>query len=136
GKGAADPPLTFGDLWGLGDPGRDRKKGRKIDLRMMTSDLSQNQPYVLPFEQDLFIFDEREMRRYFPPGVVAHMAARARKRRGLRLPEGYHFLPRAKDLPVIFTTRLSLSFPVLISMAPLYTISPGVATASASCRFA
>jgi predicted acylesterase/phospholipase RssA len=124
-KRADAAPLTFGEMWGLGNSAHDRKKGRRIDLRMMTSDLSQNQPYVLPFEQDLFIFNEQEMRNYFPPGVVSHMVRHARKRRGLGLPDGYHFLPRAKDLPVVFATRLSLSFPVLISMVPLYTISPG-----------
>lgn len=123
-KDAADAPLTFGELWGLDDPTHDRTKGRRIDLRMMTSDLSQNQPYVLPFEQDLFIFNRQEMLGYFPPSVVAHMVRYARKQRGLALPDGYHFLPRAKDLPVVFATRLSLSFPVLISMIPLYTISP------------
>jgi hypothetical protein len=53
------------------------------------------------------------------------MVKHARARRGLELPPGYHFLPKAKDQPVIFATRLSLSFPVLISMVPLYTISPG-----------
>lgn len=121
---AADAPLTFGALWGLDDPTYDRTQGRRIDLRMMTSDLSQNQPYVLPFEQDLFIFNQKEMLGYFPPSVVTHMVRYARKQRGLALPDGYHFLPRAKDLPVVFATRLSLSFPVLISMIPLYTISP------------
>jgi predicted acylesterase/phospholipase RssA len=123
-EGAGAAPLTFGELWGLGDPAHDRKKGRRIDLRMMTSDLSQNQPYVLPFEQDLFVFDEKEMRNYFPPSVVAHLVRYGRKHRGLELPGGYYFLPKAKDLPVIFATRLSLSFPVLISTVPLYTISP------------
>ncbi|MFL6254432.1 MAG: hypothetical protein ACJ74T_05395 [Pyrinomonadaceae bacterium] len=123
-KGADAAPLTFGELWGLGDSEHRREKGRRLDLRMMTSDLSQNQPYVLPFEQDLFIFDEKELHNYFPPSVVAHMVRHARKHRGIELPTGHHFLPKAKDLPVIFAARLSLSFPVLISMVPLYTISP------------
>jgi predicted acylesterase/phospholipase RssA len=118
GKDVEGAPLTFGELWEpLDEGGR-----RRIDLRMMTSDLSQNQPYVLPFEDELFIFDEREMLRFFPPAVVSHMVARARPLEGLRPP--YHLLPEAKDLPVIFATRLSLSFPVLISAVPLYTLSP------------
>ncbi|HWW77034.1 MAG TPA: hypothetical protein VNZ44_16655, partial [Pyrinomonadaceae bacterium] len=118
--GPHDAPLTFRDLWGTGahDP-----RARRIDLRMMTSDLSQNQPYVLPFEKSTFIFKREEMLRLFPPGVVEHMVAKARSCEGVILPAGYHFLPGAKDLPVVLATRMSLSFPVLISMVPLYTIS-------------
>jgi predicted acylesterase/phospholipase RssA len=118
--GARDAPLTFRDLWGTG---AHEPKARRVDLRMMTSDLSQNQPYVLPFEKSTFVFKSEEMRRLFPPGVVEHMEAKARTCEGVRLPEGYHFLPGAKDLPVVVATRMSLSFPVLISMAPLYTVS-------------
>ena len=117
GKRVDGAPLTFGELWEPLDEG-----GRKrIDLRMMTSDLSQNQPYILPFEDELFIFDEREMLRFFPPSVVSHLVAHARPCEGLAPP--YHLLPEAKDLPVVFATRMSLSFPVLISMIPLYTRS-------------
>ncbi len=123
GKGANDEPLTFGDLWHPpGWKGKDEKE-KRIDLRMMTSNLSQNQPYVLPFEQDLFIFNEHELLKYFPPGVVKHMVKHTRPYEGVRLPEGFYFLPEAKNLPVIFATRLSLSFPILISMIPLYTLS-------------
>jgi hypothetical protein len=121
GVGADDPPLTFGMLWGRQDA---TTQGRKVDLRMMTSNLSQNQPYVLPFEQDLFIFNEHELLRFFPPGVVAHLVREARPHEGVQLPEGYYFLPEAKELPVILATRMSLSFPVLISMVPLYTLTP------------
>jgi predicted acylesterase/phospholipase RssA len=121
GTGAGDAPLTFGELWGKQDGATSE---RKLDLRMMTSNLSQNQPYVLPFEQDLFIFNSHELLRFFPPGVVEHMVREARPHEGVVLPEGYYFLPEAKELPVIFATRMSLSFPVLISMIPLYTLSP------------
>ena len=118
--GPHDAPLTFRDLWGAGAR---EAKARRVDLRMMTSDLSQNQPYVLPFEKSTFIFERAEMLRLFPPGVVEQMVRTARTCEGVRLPEGYHFLPSAKDLPVVVATRMSLSFPVLISMVPLYTIS-------------
>src|SRR4051812_48408139 len=37
-------------------------------------------------------------------------------------PPTFFFLPPAEDLPVAFAARLSLSFPVLISAVPLYSI--------------
>jgi predicted acylesterase/phospholipase RssA len=122
GKGTSlnDAPLTFGDLWAKKEPDQKRKE---IDLRMMTSNLSQNQPYVLPFEKSLFIFRRDELAAIFPPNIVEHMVQKTRGCKGIAAPEGYYFLPEAKDLPVVFATRLSLSFPLLISMVPLYTIS-------------
>ncbi|HST53057.1 MAG TPA: patatin-like phospholipase family protein [Pyrinomonadaceae bacterium] len=112
-------PLTFRELWGA--PTADG--GRQIDLRMMTSNLSQNQPYLLPFVKSMFIFKREEMARLFPPAVVEHMVEKARECRGVVLPKGYFFLPGEADLPVVVAARMSLSFPVLISMVPLYTIS-------------
>jgi hypothetical protein len=44
------------------------------------------------------------------------------RKRSIELPEGYHFLPKGDRLPVVVAARLSLSFPVLISAVPLYTI--------------
>jgi predicted acylesterase/phospholipase RssA len=131
--GAQDAPLTFRDLWVCG--GGSAEHGRKtIDLRMMTSDLSQNQPYVLPFEKSTFIFNRDEMLRLFPTPVVEHMVRHTRPCEGVVLPEGYHFLPEAKHLPVVVATRMSLSFPVLISMVPLYTISQKAFASPMRCR--
>ncbi|HEX8843103.1 MAG TPA: hypothetical protein VF791_00455 [Pyrinomonadaceae bacterium] len=112
-------PLTFGELW---EP-KDEKGNKRIDLRMVTSNLSQNQPYILPFEQNLFIFRKSDFEVLFPATVVNHMIEHQRECSGFDLPEGYHFLPSAKDLPVVVATRMSLSFPLLISMVPLYTLS-------------
>ncbi len=121
-------PLTFGDLWRF-PPERnpERPDERNIDLRMVTSNLSQNQPYVLPFENSTFIFKEADFRRLFPKGVINHLKdPRVQPTaQGFRLPKGFYFLPAAKDLPVIVATRMSLSFPVLLGMVPLYTISRG-----------
>jgi predicted acylesterase/phospholipase RssA len=128
GKGAAPetPPLTFGELWAFPEGRRRRwEDERDIDLKMVTSNLSQNQPYVLPFEDNLFIFKEEEFRRLFPRPVVEHLTNPLFQPalEGFELPPGYHFLPPAEQLPVIVATRMSLSFPVLLSMVPLYTIS-------------
>jgi hypothetical protein len=38
-----------------------------------------------------------------------------------QLPEKYHFLPPGEKLPVIVATRMSLSFPILLSAIPLYS---------------
>jgi|GEM_PF-596051 len=126
GKSPDTPPLTFGELWAFPEGGRPGwKKERNIDLKMVTSNLSQNQPYILPFEENLFAFKEEEFERLFPRSVVAHLKdERIRPRTaGFRLPPGFHFLPPAEHLPVIVATRMSLSFPILLSMVPLYTVS-------------
>src|SRR5436309_897468 len=49
GRGASDPPLTFGDLWG-GDPEVEGHDGaeRAIDLQMISTDLSRGRPMRLP----------------------------------------------------------------------------------------
>jgi hypothetical protein len=51
---ARDKPLTFGQLWGTssGEP--------EIDLRVVTTCLTQGQPYELPFETFEFFFDPAE----------------------------------------------------------------------------
>jgi hypothetical protein len=116
---ATGPPLTFGDL-----------AERHIQLRMMTTNLSHSQGYQLP---DLgaapagtnatFAFREDEFRRLFPASVVDAMAAApARTLHGLRLPEGWFAMPLGPRLPVVVATRMSLSFPVLVSAVPLYTV--------------
>src|SRR5204863_173930 len=39
------------------------------------------------------------------------------------LPGGYYYLPNEEKLPVVVCTRMSLSFPILLSAVPLYTLS-------------
>jgi predicted acylesterase/phospholipase RssA len=112
-------PLTFGDLWKTRDPAAERA----IDLRMVTSNVSQHQPYVVPFGRDLFVYKMSDIEALFPKNIADHMIATSREARGFKLPPGYCFLPAAADLPVMFATRMSMSFPVLISMVPLYTLS-------------
>jgi predicted acylesterase/phospholipase RssA len=43
--------------------------------------------------------------------------------KSVELPEGFHFLPEADNLPVVVAMRMSLSFPILIGAVPLYTIN-------------
>ncbi|HKS27119.1 MAG TPA: hypothetical protein VJS44_04840 [Pyrinomonadaceae bacterium] len=123
------PPLTFGQLW------RKEKEddAKQIDLTMVTSNLSQGQPYVLPLEGTLFLFRLEDFKALFPEQVFNHMKEKASAFKEIKIgaaktrytaPAGYMFLPEAKDFPVVVATRMSLSFPVLISAVPLYTITP------------
>jgi predicted acylesterase/phospholipase RssA len=115
-------PLTFRDL-SLSDS--------KIQLRMVTTNLSHNQPYVLPFKEERFIFCESEMMKFFPPDVVEHMKD---KKANEELPEGFYYLATGDALPVIVATRLSLSFPILLSAIKLYTLN-GQATQKNKDKF-
>jgi predicted acylesterase/phospholipase RssA len=117
------PPLTFRHL-AEKSPLHGEQRG--IDLRMVTTNLSHGRPYVLPLttpaENTLFLFNEAELRDLFPGAVVSYMCTHAASTR-VPMPDGYHYLPPGLDLPVIVGMRLSLSFPLLLSAVPLYTIS-------------
>ena len=122
-----DKPLTFGELKNKtlrkGQPDEERVG---IILRMVTSNLSQGQPYLLPSGLKGFLFKEDDMCKLFPSCVVKHMVDFAAKSPIIpndKLPKGYHFLPDEDDLPVVVAMRMSLSFPILLSAIPLYTIS-------------
>jgi len=110
-------PLTFGDLWG------DSASQKKIDLQMLTTCLTQGRPYRLPFtdeEADLFFFQRKDLERLFPAPVVDWMICNQRPCESEASGrEDLIPFPRGKDLPVIVATRLSLSFPFLISAVPL-----------------
>lgn len=169
GVSGADAPLTFGHLWRGGPPGP-REQPREIDLRLITTCLTEGRPFELPLDARRFFYDPEEWRLLFPAYVVDALLAaptargdeqvgdpdddltdaaddRAESgrpggggsedavgqptradaewqweteqahRRGLRR------LPDAEHLPVIVATRLSLSFPLLISAMPLYTVN-------------
>ena len=175
GRTASAAPLTFADLWGVdpatGPASADEARfaalrtlshdanERRVDLHMITTDLTQGRPVRLPIlydrhapeledDADQLLFDRLELRRFFPASVVEHLVRcsepldadvralestlfhpeeletalrgddwaneRARPRL-LRLPIG-------PDLPVVVATRMSLSFPILISGVPLWRL--------------
>jgi len=103
--------LTFGDL-----------KSQNIQLELITTNLSQLRPYVLPFEDNRFLFKQRELEEYFPKYVVDQMVRTSHAGSSVNPPPGFFFLPSADQLPIGFGVRLSLSFPILICAVPLYTI--------------
>jgi predicted acylesterase/phospholipase RssA len=148
-------PLTLGDLWDGGRTGplpsaaylaaldaggasavtNTLRRDRKVNLEMMTTNLTTRRPHRLPFDNDQFSFCPTEMEALFPEYVVAHLvensAERADKPDGdavieLRCPnhpdQQLRSFPAAPNLPVIVITRMSLSFPVLLSAIPLYAV--------------
>jgi predicted acylesterase/phospholipase RssA len=114
GRGA-ERPVTFADL-----------KEQDITLQMMTTDLTRARPLRLPFEPDTeYLFSLDEFAELFPDPVISHLRdvcpVEAKADRGRpelrRFPGG--------DLPIIVATRMSLSFPVLLSAVPLWTYRRG-----------
>ena len=116
-------PLTFGNLI-----------GKEVILKMVTSNLSHSLPYVMPEGLHNFIFKKSDMLKLFPEYVVNHMVSNQPdplhpdpNKRPLipqeNLPVGYYYLPNEEQLPVVVCTRMSLSFPILLSAVPLYTLS-------------
>jgi len=127
-------PLTFGQLWNprlkLGEqPG---PEDGEVRLEMMTTCLTWGRPFRLPFRDDedvkenRFYFRESEFRQLFPPSVVDWLCAHPRES---ELPQhwqeqGYVPMPDPWNLPVVVATRMSLSFPILLSAVPLYSYEP------------
>ena len=104
-----DRPLTFADLRGAG-----------LNLEMMTTNLTHGRPYRLPLEGKRFFFTVDDMRRLFPERIVAWMVAHA----GAPKRGRFYSLP-SDALPVVVATRMSLSFPLLLSAVPLWAIDFG-----------
>ncbi|WP_086840890.1 patatin-like phospholipase family protein [Amycolatopsis kentuckyensis] len=110
GRGTTGTPLTFGDLESQG-----------CALRMMTTNLTRGQPLAMPWSDQQYFFDENEFRGLFPADVVQwmkdHPPANAAEAPGALRP-----LPAPEHLPVLVATRMSLSFPFLLSAVPLHTL--------------
>jgi hypothetical protein len=156
--GRADGPvLTFADLWGappLPDNPTDADRAarqkeidrlarnardRKVDLQVITTNLTVGRPIRLPtqldphshtYDEGGFMFDEDEWRTFFPPGVVDYLVENAPPMEPKNQPvldgqapgRKLRYLPPGGNLPVIVGARMSLSFPVLISTVPLWQI--------------
>lgn len=125
-------PLCFADLWGAVDD-IDRKRletdggGRRINLEVMTTNLTQARPYRLPFESQKLFFDPAELGKLFSPRVVDFMKRHERQPSKVNDPllavaekNGLVPFPRPADVPVVVAVRMSLSFPILISAVPLW----------------
>ncbi|MGY1618489.1 hypothetical protein ACI797_17270 [Geodermatophilus sp. SYSU D00691] len=128
------PPLTFGDL-----------ERASVDLRMMTTNLTRRQPLALPSATREYFFDPQVWRRLFPDDVVSWLenhppeptggpvaVADTELLRAQALP--LRPLPAPAALPVVVATRMSLSFPLLISSVPLHAVDYYSSAASRDAR--
>jgi hypothetical protein len=137
GLASVDRPLRFGQLWGGSTELAPTDEEPQIDLRMITTCLSQGRPYEMPWEAHYFFYDPATWRTLFPGYVVDALEAAPPPTppRARDIPEwqweedlaksndpSLRRLPDARYLPIIVATRLSLSFPLLISAVPLWTI--------------
>ena len=138
GLSAEQRPLRFGQLWtGTPEAGVRPSEDRRIDLRMITTCLSEGRPYEMPWQARIFFYDPATWRTLFPKEVVDALEAAPppkapddddddqwRWEESIASVDGTKLrrLPDPEHLPVIVGTRLSLSFPLLISAVPLWTI--------------
>ncbi|HSF97158.1 MAG TPA: hypothetical protein VLA55_00595 [Ornithinibacter sp.] len=155
GRGADAPPLTFGDLWGeravaafeelYGKDGvlprqwREAAALRRIDLEVMTTNVTLGRPYLFPFRERIFYFCAEELRRYFPDVVATHLIEKSVEAEdqtrndengqpvviAMKCPchhQQVRSLPKPQDMPVLLAARISLSFPILLSALPLFCV--------------
>ena len=102
-----------------------------INLRMVTSCLTLGAPQALPFAERSFFFDPKLLSRYFPKHVLQWMRDHGAQPRTQR--EALEFellkpllpLPLPEYFPVVVATRLSLSFPILLSAVPFFALDWG-----------
>jgi Patatin-like phospholipase len=123
-------PLTFGELWQgsirttAGEP--ERTDAPVVQLDMITTALNLGRPYRIPFESGDIYYVEEELRSFFPAEVMQWLVEHARPSETAtmlsRQGSTFHALPTAADFPVLLGVRLSLSFPILLSALPLYTV--------------
>jgi predicted acylesterase/phospholipase RssA len=117
-------PVTFGDLEDAG-----------VNLRMMTTNLTQGRPMAMPWAEGDFFFDKAAWQGLFPSDVVDWLVnptpsehdtpSSDREFQALcsfaKIKEIYP-LPQYRDLPIVVAVRMSLSFPVLVSAVPLKAV--------------
>jgi Patatin-like phospholipase len=128
-------PLTFGDLWTGpdGDAAVPDPNAPWMRLEMMTTNVTNHRAERLPSASQEYYFSQDEFRALFPERVVQWMIAHppplpsqaaARRQRQLRRMQLLPLapLPHPSDLPVIVATRMSLSFPVLLSAVALWRV--------------
>ncbi len=132
-------PLCFGHLWAGPDKERtdqpEDQSDRHLQLAMMTTNLTNRRAHQLPWDSREWFFDPTEFRRLFPakvvewmedhpppprPGATPAEIRESRLRWALMRP--LRPLPAPADLPVLVATRMSLSFPILLSAVPLWKL--------------
>jgi hypothetical protein len=103
---------------------------------MMTTNLTLGRPYRLPFDDEstAYFYDPEEWARFFPAYVMKWLTEHPRqltkttpREREEQAAEWKSFeprkpLPAPEHMPIVIAARMSLSFPVLISAVPLWTV--------------
>lgn len=138
-------PLTFGDLWGEEAVKAQRaisnrevqgervdasirlqaRRSRKVDLAVMTTNLTFQRPYRLPFADDNFLFCSSCLAPYFDKNVMKELTDGEKPAPSLPMNCPTHtdvrlqHLPYPWNWPVVVAVRMSLSFPGLVSAVPL-----------------
>ncbi len=122
GRKPEDKPLTLREL-----------RDKDISFKLVTSNLTLGQPYILPMTRGSrsFFFKKSEMARLFPRPVVEALVEFGKAQRPDRVlnvsdedAEEFLRFPMGEDLPLVVATRMSLSFPVLLSAVRLYSVRP------------
>src|SRR5688572_28083711 len=102
----------------------------ELNLEIMPTNLTHGRPVRMPFETAIYGYCARELGRLFPgwvmnyldriaaPFVVGDSSAPCPHCDG----EMLRRFPEAPELPVVVATRMSLSFPGLVSAVPLYAV--------------
>ncbi|MFV3291535.1 patatin-like phospholipase family protein [Pseudomonas sp. NY11955] len=123
-------PLTFGDLWGHND----EHAPREINLEVMTTAISQQMVYGIPFRDGTppFYYDPQEWQALFPQQIMDYLNQLSEAQQGSTdqaavqvtnsSGKALRRLAASADLPIVVAVRMSLSFPVLLSAIPLYAI--------------
>ena len=111
---------------------------RSIDLQVMATNYSMGRPHRFPLEMNTFFWCERCWSSYFTDAVLDRLkwnhtpeedgtttiepieptAHKCPEHPG----ESLRYLPGEADLPLIVGVRVSLSFPLLFSAVPFYTV--------------
>jgi hypothetical protein len=128
-------PLTFGDLWsapaypGESEPVNEfrcaEQPTRAINLEVMTTNLTCGCPSRIPFPIKGYYFRPEDWNKLFPAEVVGWMTKKQDpEARPARTGSGEQLipLPDMRDLPIIVAIRMSLSFPILLTAVPLYSV--------------
>ncbi|WP_164261647.1 patatin-like phospholipase family protein [Stenotrophomonas maltophilia] len=114
-----DAPLTFADLHDAPRYAGEPDSPHAISLQMITTCVSHNEPRTLPLGGAQFWFLREEFEQLFPASVVQWLVTQAGPPLEVEGRRYYH-LPQGPKLPVLVATRMSLSFPLLISAVPLH----------------
>jgi predicted acylesterase/phospholipase RssA len=131
---AAGVPLTFGDLWSAPTYPAEENiaseyrcaeyKSRVINLEVMTTNLTLGCPSRIPFDTKGYFLSQSEWRKLFPSEVVDWMVSHKIQDSRYAKTSGEILvpLPEMRDLPIVVAIRMSLSFPILLSAVPLYSV--------------